>query len=421
MSANKIRSALCTLLAVLTAGTCACSIRNNTAPANTADAAFYTSAPAVSQLPSPAASAPTDTPEPTQEPAPDVKELIDRYVGGMSLEDKLAQLVMFGFGGTEEPDAEFAEIIEEYGVGNIIFVGSNVKKDDGSGGFDAMAGLVEKLNAMNPCGIPRLYSVDVEGGTVQRFKWEPSLPSANKLGTMGAEAAYEQFKLVGERLRSIGINLDLAPVTDVAEDPFSTFLGSRVISSDEQVACEIGTAIINGLHDGGCLSTAKHFPGHGSADGDSHKVTPTVGKTAAELYEYDLVPFRAAIEAGVDCVLAANVLYPALDENDIACLSSKVLDGLLRQELGFDGVVISDDFLMQGMLSQYKPGDAAVKFINSGGDIVLCGASYSVQRSIMEALYEAAENGSLSAERIDLSVHRVLYAKYSLGIWEPEA
>ena len=364
---------------------------------------------------------PTPEPTPTPAPPPTVDELIDAYIAGMSTEAKLGQLVMFGFGGKRGVDKEFTTIADEYLIGNIIFYGNNVDREDGSGGFDTMAGLVRLLNENEPAGIPRLYSIDIEGGSVHRFIWQRELYSARALGGLTPEAAYTQFEYVGESLREIGINLDLAPVLDIAPRPMDTFLGSRIISADAEKAAEIGSAIIEGLHAGNCLATAKHFPGHGGTNDDSHQVTPVVYSSEERLRSYDLLPFAAGVEAGVDCVLVAHISYPALDENDIASMSPVIIEGLLRGELGFDGVVISDDFRMQGLTNRYPAEDAAVRFILAGGDIILCGATYSVQRQIMESLKNAAEDGTLSAERIDLSVHRVLYAKYKAGIWEPPA
>lgn len=182
---------------------------------------------------------------------------------------------------------------------------------------------------------------------------------------------------------------------------------------------DIGAAIIAGLHDAGCLSAAKHFPGHGGTSADSHATTPVVDKSADELFEYDLVPFAAAVEAGVDVVLVAHIRYPALDPENIASLSPAIIGGLLREELGFDGIVMSDDFRMGGLTSQCPAGEAAVRFLLAGGDLILCGPRHDLQREIMDALLAAAADGTLSEARIDESVLRIVQKKMQVTGWSP--
>ena len=213
--------------------------------------------------------------------------------------------------------------------------------------------------------------------------------------------------------------MNLAPVLDVSEDPMRTFLTTRIISSDEAIVASIGVSIIEGLHDAGCLATAKHFPGHGGTRADSHATTPVIRRSAASLSSYDLVPFAAAIDAGVDVVLVAHILYPALDEAQIATLSPAIITDLLRGQLGFDGIVLSDDFRMGGLTGQCGVGEAAVRFLLAGGDLILCGPQHEAQREIMEALLAAASDGTLSQARIDESVARILKKKMQVTGWSP--
>ena len=226
----------------------------------------------------------------------------------------------------------------------------------------------------------------------------------------------ELFRGIGEKLRSCGINLDLAPVADIAEEPAKSVMGSRIVSSDLDTVITICGAVIDGLHEGGCLSCAKHFPGHGSADADSHSGTPAVYRSRGELMEYDAAAFAGAIEAGADCVMTAHVLYPALDGENIATLSPDIITGLLREELGFDGVVISDDMLMQGLSISCRPAEAAVRFILAGGDMLLCGADAETQESIFCSVLEAVQDGRITEERLDESVSRILRLKLNIGL-----
>jgi len=264
-----------------------------------------------------------------------------------------------------------------------------------------------------------LIGIDVEGGSVVRFRWSDQPVSARSLGRRrDPDYAAEQFETIGEKLVSVGINLDLAPVLDVSENPMDTFLETRIISEDATITAAIGSAIIEGLHEGGCLSAAKHFPGHGGTTEDSHDTTPVVDKTEEELDAYDLVPFRAAVEAGVDAIMTAHILYPALDPDDIATMSDEIITGLLRDQMGFDGIVISDDFRMEGLTNRYDVSEAAAQFVLAGGDLILCGAEHDKQIAIMDGLYAAVDDGRLTEERINESVRRILLKKIDVTGWD---
>lgn len=358
-------------------------------------------------------------PIPAITPEPALEARVSAFMDTMSVEAKLGQLVMFGCVGAEDIETDFAELFSEYYIGNVILYGSNIDKTGSDGGFGQCAALIRRIDETNTSGVPRLYSTDVEGGSVMRFRWSPPTLSAAALGGLNDEnIAFEQFARIGGALRQVGINVDLAPVLDYSPTPSETFLGQRIISNDIETIINIGGAAIDGLRSAQCLSTAKHFPGHGGTDEDSHSVTPVIRKTLAELRAYDFAPFRAAVERGVDCVLVAHILYPALDPEDIASMSDEIITGILRNGMGFDGIVISDDFRMKGLSERYGIEDAAVRFINAGGDIILCGAVAEEQRRIMRSLMDGYESGALTIERIDESVFRVLMKKTSLG-WLP--
>ncbi len=264
-------------------------------------------------------------------------------------------------------------------------------------------------------------AIAVEGGSVVRFRWRPQPVSARSLGRRrDVDYAFEQFQTIGEKLASVGINIDLAPVLDVSENPMDTFLETRIISEDASITAAIGAAVVDGLQAGGCLSAAKHFPGHGGTIEDSHAVTPQVDKTAEEIASYDLVPFESAISSGVDAIMVAHVFYPALDATDIASMSQPIITGLLREKMGYSGLVISDDFRMEGLTQRYEIADAAVRFLLAGGDVIMCGAQSDKQQAILEGLTAAAADGRLTVERIDESVTRILLKKLSLGNWDIE-
>ena len=363
----------------------------------------------------------TPTPSPIPIPAT-AEEWVERYMTTMSTQEKLGQLVIFGFSGTTDVQNPFREIWSNFSVGNAILYGPNVKSGNNDGGFGQTKALTAQIAQRVNMEIPPLVAIDVEGGSVVRFRWNPQPVSARSLGRRrDADYAKEQFQTIGSKLVSVGINLDLAPVLDVSENPMDTFLETRIISEDASITSAIGSAIIEGLHEGGCLSCAKHFPGHGGTTEDSHAVTPVVNKTLEELEGYDLLPFESAIASGVDAIMVAHLLYPALDTTDIATMSKPILTDYLRGQMGFENLIISDDFRMEGLTTRYEVGDAAVRFILAGGDMIICGAVSEKQQAIMDALNTAAAEGLLTQERIDESVKRVLMKKLSLGTWDIEA
>lgn len=390
------------------------------APVATAAPLFTVVPPAPTEAPTPVPTAtPAPTPEPTATPVPPEAKL-RQYVAGMTDREKIGQLVMFGFSGTRTVSSEFAKIMADYSIGNVILYGPNISRDDKDGGFDRCAQLTRDIRAHNATDIPLLISTDVEGGNVTRFRWRTRTQSADVLGSSNdAEAARLQFERIATALADVGINTDLAPVLDVAKSPAKTFLGKRIISSDEQVAARIGCACIEGLQIGGCLSIVKHFPGHGATTADSHNTTPVVKKTYEELEEYELYPFRQAVAAGVDGIMVAHILYPKIDPDHIATQSEVILTDLLRDKMDFEGIVMSDDFRMNGLRSKANLEQAAVRFILAGGDLILCGANHTYQRSILKGLTDAVASGAISEERLNESVVRILTAKMKVTDWEP--
>lgn len=367
---------------------------------------------------------PEPTPEPTPTPAPE--ELLDAAIRAridtMTNEEKIGQLLLFGFTGTERENDAFKRLIDEYGIGNLILYGQNIASTDADGGFERCKRLLETVKGKLKTDIPPIVAIDVEGGSVVRFHWEIWPASARTLGKKNDAAITEQaFSTIGSALVETGINLDLAPVLDVAPEPLDTFLGTRILSPDADVAADMGAAVIEGLHASGCLAAAKHFPGHGGTSKDSHAETPVVNKSREDLFAYDLVPFQRAIDGGADAVLVTHILFPALDETDIASQSEPIITDLLRGQLGFSGVVISDDFRMGGLTNRYDPDDAAVNFILAGGDLIMCGTQFDRQESIAKGLTHAVADGVISKERLDESVYRILRMKAEAGIWSPEA
>ena len=389
-------------------------------PTDAPSAVPVTVSDAPTEAPSdPATAAPTDAPVTASAPALSAEERLLRYVRSMTDAEKIGQLCMFGFSGTKEISSEFRKILQDYAIGNVILYGQNMSRTNSDGGFKQCRELTDSVRKASRSAIPLLISTDVEGGAVTRFKWRPSLYSAKTLGSKNdPDLAYDQFRTIAEGLQKAGINTDLAPCLDVAKEPEKTFLGKRILSSDAEIVANIGVACIEGLHAGGCLSIVKHFPGHGATSSDSHEVTPVVDKSLDALEDYELVPFAAAASTA-DGVMVGHIRYPQIDEKHIASQSELFITELLRGELGFSGFIMSDDFRMAGIRNQSALDKAAVQFILAGGDLILCGANHSYQKQILKGLTEAVKDGTISQERLNESVIRILSAKMQVTDWEP--
>ncbi len=374
-----------------------------------------TPSPAPTEPPSKEPTAtPTSAPTPVKTPS----DPLEAYIESMTIEERIGQLCMFGFSGTSSVSSAFASIMTEYKIGNVILYGQNISRTNSDGGFGQCEELVNDIVSYTSSDIPLLISTDVEGGDVTRFKWPKWPTHARTLGdSYDTERAFTQFASIGEGLRGVGINVDLAPCLDVAHNPSETFLGKRIISSDATVVSDIGLSCIQGLQSENMLSIVKHFPGHGATNKDSHATTPIVNKSLKELKEYELVPFQTAVDCGVDGVMVAHILYPEIDEDDIASMSSVLIGEVLRDEMGFNGLVMSDDFRMAGLRSRYSLEDAAVRFILAGGDLILCGANHDYQQQILSGLLAAVGDGRISEKRLNESVYRVLTAKMRVTDW----
>lgn len=360
-------------------------------------------APSPSALPQATTTAPSPTPHPTPEPDP-----IDTLISQMSDEELIGQMVMMGFSGTREMDENSAELMQKYFAGNVILFGWNTRT------FDQTAALVEQINAHNTGRVPLSIAIDLEGGSVRRFRgWKPRLKSALSLGqTNDPQLAYAQYRYIGDTLLDIGITLNLAPVLDISKNPESTFIGSRMFGSDPEKVSSMVCQAIAGLHDSGMVCMGKHFPGHGETAEDSHITLPVIKASMEHLESYTLIPFMAAIEQGVDAMLVGHISYPKIDDTHIASLSHTLITSLLRETLGFEGVVCSDDLRMRALRAQCGVGEGAVRHILAGGDMVMIGKNTDMQTAVFEALIEAVREGTLSRERLEQSVRRILRMKF---------
>jgi len=312
---------------------------------------------------------------------------------------KIARLLMSGISCREgdDPIAQYHRLrgeIVDVGVGGYIAFGGNV---------DSTPELIADLAESSPH--PLLVGSDLERGLGQQLEGGTVFPSQMALGASGIpDLAFAQGWVTGVEARAVGINLVFAPVVDVMTEPSNPIIGVRAFADEPWAVADLGSAFIQGCQTWGVGATAKHFPGHGDTRLDSHIELPTVSADRATMDARELVPFRSAIAAGVRAVMTAHVAYPALDGDVPATLSPNIVDGLLRQDLGFDGLVVTDALLMGAIAGKLGPGEAAVRALLAGCDVLL--APSDVQAAI-DAVHDAVIKGRLSVERIERSLARI--------------
>lgn len=323
----------------------------------------------------------------------------------MTIREKLGQMVMAGFPG-ETLDDEFRELIRSYNVTNIILFSHNIKDRE------QLRGLCREIQdeVCAAAGVPALIAIDQEGGMVSRLpKDMTGIPGAMAVAATGdPENAYRIGSLTARGLRSVGVNFNLAPSLDINSNRDNPVIGVRSYGDTAETVSAYGIRMMRGLLDGGVLSAVKHFPGHGDTAVDSHVGLPRVEKTERELMECELIPFRRAIEAGAPCVMTSHILFPKLEKEKIpATMSGRILTGLLRGKLGFDGLIITDCLEMGAIRDCYGTEKGALAAVNAGADMVCISHTASLAESAIETMERALRNGELSMERVDEAVRRV--------------
>ena len=337
----------------------------------------------------------------------------------MTLEEKLGQLVMLSFQGefTSSESAEFRElqrVIERNHVGSFM-LGTRL----GRFGIEigkpyATAALINLLQ--KAAHIPLLFAADFERGTAMRLEGGTSFPHAMSVAATGRpEHAYTIGRITAAEARAVGIHWIFAPVADVNSNPDNPIINVRSFGEDSRRVSAFVEAYVRGVEENGALSTAKHFPGHGDTVVDSHLDLPVVSSDADHLAAVELPPFRAAFAAGASTVMTGHIAVPALDPDPgkPATLSPTIIAGLLREKLGYDGLVVTDSLDMGGVSRHYPPDEAAVQSLLAGADLLL---QPPVLDAALAALKEAINSGRLPLARINQSVTRVLRAKARVGL-----
>lgn len=324
----------------------------------------------------------------------------------MSVKDirrHVGQLAIAGFAGHSIP-ADLKSLAQEFDLGGVIFFARNIQEPEQVAELsrEAMDLTIE---------LPLWVSTDQEGGRVARLKspfteWPPMIT----LGRSGDETLAERFaRALAAELKAVGISLDYTPVLDILTNPKNPVIGDRSLSERADDVARLGAVIIRTLQAEGIAACGKHFPGHGDTSVDSHFELPIIEHPPDRLDAVELVPFKAAIEADVASIMTAHILIPALDKDRPATLSPAIVDGLLKQTLGYGGLVLSDDLEMKAISAGYGTADATVAAIAAGCDAVLmCGAGQAAQVAALESVIHAVEDGSLPLKRVEdaLARHR---------------
>ncbi|MEP7358266.1 MAG: beta-N-acetylhexosaminidase [Anaerolineales bacterium] len=353
----------------------------------------------------------------------DPSGLPERLLAGMTLAQTVGQLLIIGFDGPAL-SPELRAVIEQCYIGGVILSGLNGNIE----GPQQVAQLsVDLQQAAAATGQPGLFmSIDQEGGRVARLKEAQGfteLPSAMALAATGhVNNVRRAAQVFAREMKAVGLNVNFAPVLDVNVNPANPVIGTRAYGSDPQRVAQYGVAFLKGLQDEGVLAIGKHFPGHGDTDIDSHVALPSVPHGRARLEAVEFVPFRAAMAAGVAGIMSAHVTFPAFDGGGVpATLSQTVLTGLLRDEWGYGGLLVTDSLEM-GALSKslgLSPAQAAAAALAAGADLLLFNHDHDQHRQAHALIVQKVQRGEIPLARLDQAVLRALRAKERFNLLSP--
>ncbi len=353
-----------------------------------------------------------------KQPGDAAREMVEETLAALTLEEKVAQMfivtpeALTGVSQVTAAGETTRTRLEQYPVGGIVYFEGNLQ------GEDQIREMLERTRqySLEQTGLLPFLCVDEEGGTVARISGRgvaevPYIESMESVGQQGEEAAYQTGQTIGAYLSDLGFNVDFAPVADLATNPENTVIGSRSFSGDPHTGAAMVSAFVEGIRGEGVLSSLKHFPGHGDTSQDSHTSAAVSYKTLEELKNCEFVPFQSGIEAGADLVMAGHISLPNVTGNDTpASLSYEIITGILRETLGYEGAVVTDGMNMGAIVNYYSSGEAAVRAIEAGVDLVLMPEDFP---SAYQGVLDAVAQGRISQERIDESLRRIL----KLKIW----
>ncbi len=336
-----------------------------------------------------------------------LKQRVDEKLASMTLKEKIGQMIVVSYRSSEYTE-ELDGALKEVQPGGFILFSENVTT------YDETVEYISKIKST--ASIPMLISIDQEGGRVQRIKSladikVQNIPAMFEIGKKNdKELSYNVGKVLAREIAAFGINTDYAPILDIFSNPNNTVIGTRAFGSDSQTVINNALPFAEGMSSEGVIPVYKHFPGHGDTVADSHVELPVVTKTKEQLYENELLTFKAAIENKAQMIMTAHIALPNITGDYIpATLSKDIINGILRNELGFDGVVITDAINMKALQDNYTLEEICKYSINAGVDMILMPLSSRDTASTIESL---VNNGAITEARINESVSRILKLKY---------
>lgn len=318
---------------------------------------------------------------------------------------KIGQRLVVGLPGTEV-DEEIEELVHKYKIGNFILFKHNIQNVNQ---LKCLCIQLQEL-AIKHTGNPAFITIDQEGGMVTRLGEDcVNIPGAMALAALNNEEdIYQAGKMTGEQLKALGINFNLAPVADINSNMDNPVIGVRSYGDDPTWVAKRSLAMMKGLRDGGVLTSAKHFPGHGDTNIDSHLGLPRVEKTFEEIQQCELIPFQALVDAKVPAITTSHIIYPALDEDMIpATMSRRIITDLLKETMGFEGLVISDCMEMSAIQKYYGTIEGIKKAISAGVDLVFVSHTMELAREASNTLSKMLEDGELSVSEMDASILKI--------------
>jgi beta-N-acetylhexosaminidase len=326
----------------------------------------------------------------------------------LSLEEKVGQMLMVGFDGLEAPEYLLRWLSNGL-VGNVVLFARNVASPT------QLAELTQALH--DAAAHPLLIAIDQEGGAVARLREGFSeSPGAMALGAADSEALAEDVAAaLGEEMSALGINWNLAPVVDISQNADNPSIGIRSLGANTERVSSLAVAQVKGFQKAGVAATAKHFPGKGNTPVDPHVDLPVLDTPPERLRERDLVPFQAVIQVGIAAVMVTHAQFAALDPESPSTLSPRIIRGLLRQDIGFNGVVMTDCLEMKAIMNRYQPAEAAQLAARAGADVILFSHTQRFQELARQSLLKDARTGRLPMSQIDTSVARILDVKDRFG------
>lgn len=327
----------------------------------------------------------------------------------MSMKQMLGQKLIFGFHGAELSE-EFISLIKEYKIGNVILFLRNVKSADQ---LRKLCAQVQEL-ILAETGYPAFIVIDQEGGMVTRLPQEAvNVPCAMALAATGdPENARKASEITIRQLRGLGANFNMAPVLDVNNNPKNPVIGIRSFGDDPALVARFGVASAQPYEGSGILCCGKHFPGHGDTAVDSHLGLPCVDKTEEELERVELVPFRAAVENGIQSMMISHMMFPQIEKENVPCtMSRRIVTGLLKEKMGYDGLILTDCMEMMAIQEHYGTPEGSVAAFKAGIDVVEISSSIGLELGAAKAVNEAAERGEFDMEEIKASVEKILEYK----------